>query len=134
MQLNITTDYAIRTVLFLAMQDKLTTSAEISQAMDIPKNYQLRIIRPLVKNGILQCVQGVKGGFYLRKKSTDITLYDIVSAMEPTMCINKCLEDDRYCNLFTATTCPIQSFYKKMQQAMEGQLKTATIANLLKRP
>ena len=43
MQFNITTDYAIRTVLYLAMKNRLATAAEISEAMHIPKNYQLKV-------------------------------------------------------------------------------------------
>ena len=43
MQLNVTTDYAIRTVLYLAIKDELATSNEIAMAMGIPlcfKNHQ----------------------------------------------------------------------------------------------
>lgn len=43
MQLNVTTDYAIRTVLYLAIKDELATSNEIAMAMGIPPSYVLKI-------------------------------------------------------------------------------------------
>jgi DNA-binding IscR family transcriptional regulator len=54
------------------------TSLEISQAMVIPRNYQLKITGPLVKAGILKRTQGMKGGFCLGRAAETITLYDIV--------------------------------------------------------
>jgi Rrf2 family protein len=133
MQFNITTDYAIRTVMYLAMRNTLTKAVEISTAMGIPRNYQLRITKPLVKKGILQCVQGVKGGFYLNKPSKNITLYDIVTAIEITSCITKCLENESYCGPFTTGKCPIRSFYKGLQTDIDEHLKKITIEQLVKK-
>lgn len=48
MQLNVTTDYAIRTVLYLAVKDELATANEIATAMGIPPSYVLKITRKLV--------------------------------------------------------------------------------------
>lgn len=47
MQLNVTTDYAIRIVLYLAIKKEITTSKEIGAAMGIPKNYVLKITHKL---------------------------------------------------------------------------------------
>lgn len=53
MQLNVTTDYAIRIVLYLAIKKEITTSKEIGAAMGIPKNYVLKITHKLVEAGII---------------------------------------------------------------------------------
>ncbi|MCH4179374.1 MAG: Rrf2 family transcriptional regulator [Megasphaera sp.] len=131
MQFNITTDYAIRTVLFLAITKRLATAAEISEAMHIPKNYQLKVTSPLVKKGILTRIQGVKGGFCLGKDSKDITLYDIVSTMETTTHLNPCLEKKNG-NPFTKTPHPVSDFYETMQTDMDTQLQQMTVARLAK--
>jgi Rrf2 family protein len=132
MQFNITTDYAIRTVLYLAMKDRLATAAEISEAMHIPKNYQLKVTSPLVKKGILTRIQGVKGGFCLGRDSRDITLYDIVSTMETTTHLNPCLEKKQNGNPFTETPYPVSDFYEIMQTDMDGRLQGMTVASLVK--
>ncbi|MCH4167246.1 MAG: Rrf2 family transcriptional regulator [Megasphaera sp.] len=131
MQFSITTDYAIRTVMFLATAGEIKNATEISKSMGIPKNYQLRITKPLVDNGILKRIRGVKGGFCLLKDSKDITLHDIVSIMETTIYVNRCLEREVHCKRFADIPCPIRDFYADMQEEMENRLRATTIAQLI---
>lgn len=131
MQLNITTDYAIRTVLYLAIKKEVVTSKEIAEAMGIPLYYQFKITAKLAKEGIVQCYKGVNGGFALLKSPHEITLYDIVIAVEPTMRINRCLEDDEYCSRFATKDCPVRNFYVSTQREIEEKLQKVTIADLL---
>lgn len=63
MQLNVTTDYAIRTVLYLAIKDELATSNEIAMAMGIPPSYVLKITSKLVVAGIIKRIVGAQGAF-----------------------------------------------------------------------
>ena len=83
MQLNVTTDYAIRTVLYLAVKDELATANEIATAMGIPPSYVLKITRKLVAAGIIKRIVGAKGGFLLAKKQTEISLYEIINGWRP---------------------------------------------------
>lgn len=63
MQLNVTTDYAIRTVLYLAVKDELATANEIATAMGIPPSYVLKITRKLVAAGIIKRIVGQRAAF-----------------------------------------------------------------------
>lgn len=58
MQINITTDYAIRIVLYLAIRKELVSSVDIAYAMGIQPGYVLKITRKLVNAGILLRVVG----------------------------------------------------------------------------
>lgn len=60
MQLNLTTDYAIRTALFLAKEQRIVSSQEISVAMHIPQAYLLKIAKVLAEAGILQAHRGAE--------------------------------------------------------------------------
>lgn len=64
MQLNVTTDYAIRTVLYLAIKDELATSNEIAMAMGIPPSYVLKITSKLVAAGIIKRIVGAQGRLF----------------------------------------------------------------------
>ena len=133
MQLNITTDYAIRAVLYLALRQELVTAGEISAAMGIPKSYILKITQKLVQAGSFTRTVGKLGGFMLAKNAEEITLYEIINLMEPTSKINRCLEEDRYCSRFAADNCPVRNFYCLLQNEREGKLKAVTVAALLPR-
>jgi Rrf2 family protein len=131
MQFNSTTDYAIRTVVFLAIQGKITTSAKIANRTAIPRNYQLKVMEPLVREGILQRIQGVKGGFCLGREATNITLYDIIRTIEKTVHISRCMDDEDCCSLHATAYCPVRSLYERIEVDLEHHLKEVTIDTLV---
>ena len=85
MKLKITTDYAIRTLLYLAETGRVTTSVEISEAMNIPHNYLINIIRNMREGDLITTLSGAKGGCILARPSNEIRLYDVIKAMERTI-------------------------------------------------
>jgi Rrf2 family nitric oxide-sensitive transcriptional repressor len=131
MQFNITTDYAVRTVLFLAIKKELTASSEIATAMDIPSHYILKITNKLAKGGIIKRYRGVKGGFTLAVDINDITLFDIVNLFEPTIKINRCLEHDEQYKHFAVDYGPVQCIYTVMQKKWEKMLKEVNLTALM---
>lgn len=83
LQITRETDYAIRTILYLAGREFYTAKAEdISRDMQIPKSFLIKILKQLEKAGLLKLKRGVSGGVSLKKKPEDITLYDVIVAME----------------------------------------------------
>ena len=117
--------------LYLAIKKEITTSKEIGAAMGIPKNYVLKITHKLVEAGIIERLVGAQGGFSLAQKIDDITLLDILNIMEPTMRVNRCLEEDKFCSRYATENCPVRGFYCKLQEELEKSLKKMTIKRLL---
>lgn len=131
MQLNITTDYAIRTVLFLAIKKDVVSSSEISAAMKIPQNYILVLTKRLREAGIIDTIRGSNGGFVLKKEPWDISIHDIIQAMEGTTKINRCLEEDHYCSRHAIDTCPVRKNYEKFQTIFDDYMNGITIESLM---
>ena len=131
MQLNLTTDYAIRSLLYLTIQKRPTTGSAVAAAMKIPLSYEMNIMAKLKKAGFVSCRRGNIGGYYLIKKPEEITLLDIVEVMEGTMRINRCLEDDRYCKRFATENCPMRNVYCAIQNVMEDSFRRVTLKSLL---
>lgn len=131
MQLNITTDYAIRTIFFLCKKGGIISSKEISEVMKIPEDYVLKITRKLSKKGLVKSYIGKKGGFSANKSADEINLLDIIQAMENTIKINRCLEKDKFCSRTATNDCPIRSFYCHFQDELESRLASITIDDLL---
>ncbi len=132
MQLKITTDYAVRLVLYLAMKRRIITSHEISEALYIPQSMVLKIGRRLSDAEIIDISTGVQGGFSLRKKDTEISLMDIIQTMESTIKINRCLEEDEFCSRGAVSYCTVKETYGKIQDALEKRLSEITIHDLMK--
>ena len=130
MQLNITTDYAIRIIVYLGMKGGFAASREVSDNMGIPYGYVLKIARKLVAAEIVTTSTGIYGGISLNKKPEDISLLDLIQVMESTTKINRCLEEDKYCSRFATETCPVRRFYCVLQDELESKLSSITIAVL----
>ncbi|WP_302486436.1 Rrf2 family transcriptional regulator [uncultured Megamonas sp.] len=132
MQLNITTDYAIRILLALADRDgEVVSSKDISMIMKIPQKYVLKITRSLVAAELIERRSGVYGGFLLAKKPEEISLLEIVKVMEPTMRVNRCLEKDNYCSREATENCPIRKFHINFQNILEDRFSAVTVKTLL---
>ena len=98
MQLNITTDYAIRIVLCVAIQHQ-ASAASVSLAMGIPLEYTRKVAHQMKEANILHVDRGSRGGYSLAREPEDITLFDIVDYMEGTTRINGCLEPEHFCSI-----------------------------------
>ncbi|MDY5963524.1 MAG: Rrf2 family transcriptional regulator [Peptostreptococcus porci] len=130
MQLNKTTDYAVRILVFLGRKSDFVSSDEISRATSISKNYTIKILRILTSEEIVKMKRGIKGGFLLNKPPSEINLYEIFVAMERTIKINQCLDNEESCNLYENDICPVRNFYLILQQEFEEKLKSMTIEKL----
>lgn len=136
MQLTLTTDYAIRMVYYLALENEMRNTEILANSLGIPASYVPKVTKALKKAGILEATEGIQGGYRLKKPPKDICLLDIIRATEKTIRINRCLEDDGYCSRQGTAICPIHKIYKNVQTEFEGRFSEITIAELLgeKRP
>lgn len=82
MQLNTSTDYAIRIVLLLAKHNKTVSSSKLSKELGVSSRYLLQIAAKLRDAGIVTASYGPSGGFGLAQPAADISLYDIIIVME----------------------------------------------------
>ena len=98
MRLASTMDYAIRIVCYLAAQRQMISTSELSQELSVPSSYIPKITKKLKQAGIIKACEGTNGGYMLAKQPENISLMEIISCVEETMAINRCLEEDRFCS------------------------------------
>lgn len=130
MQLNITTDYAIRSMLYLSMHDQRVSSTEIAEIMCIPDHYLYSVMGKLKKAGLVLATRGVNGGWVLKDSPDKIKLIDIIDAIEGTIKINKCLVSDSGCSRGAAKSCQVRDFYLEIQEQIEKYFVSVTLAEL----
>lgn len=81
---SMTTEYALRAAVFLGDQDgDVQTSQKIAEATRTPARYASRVLHLLVEAGIASSQRGPSGGFQLTRAPEDITLLQVVQAVEP---------------------------------------------------
>ena len=75
MQLKVSTDYAIRIVLYIAIKKDIVQSKELSETLGIPQSTVFKIGKKLSDNEIISIATGIQGGFKLKKHPKDISIF-----------------------------------------------------------
>lgn len=130
MQLNIETDYAVRTVLYLTGKEGYEPSGRIARAMVIDKDVMKKILKRLQEAGIVISKSGSDGGYALSRPAENISLLSVIETMEGTIKINRCLEHDGYCNRKMSGSCSVHRFYASVQSMLEQAFGNTTIQDL----
>jgi len=127
-----TVEYALRAVVHLAYEapDPRTTD-QIATATKVPKAYLAKILHGLTKKGVLRSQRGLGGGMTLAIPAEELTILDVVNAVEPIRRITTCP-----LNLPThgVRLCPL---HKRMDAALatvEAAFKNTTLAEILAEP
>ena len=86
-----TVEYALRAVVHLAYEAPgARTTAQIADATQVPRDYLAKILQGLAKKGIVATQRGVGGGVSLGRDPADLTILDVVNAVEPIQRIVTC--------------------------------------------
>ncbi|MEE0681341.1 MAG: RrF2 family transcriptional regulator [Candidatus Gastranaerophilaceae bacterium] len=123
MLLCITTDYAIRCMLQLAICSKICIASEVADAMSIPLSNLRKVIRLLKEAHLIETHQGQNGGILLMRPSDEITLKDIMVAMGEDIHINRCVKEDHFCNRNAVGKCPVHRLYDDLQRRVDATLE-----------
>src|ERR1041385_7919026 len=86
-----TAEYALRAVVWLSDHpESLVTGQAIAAATQVPSDYLAKVMQGLVRAGLVEAQRGKKGGFSLASKPDDITILDVINAVEPVRRIRSC--------------------------------------------
>jgi Rrf2 family protein len=124
------TEYAIRTVIFLAKQPpgEIVLKKDICRTQDVTPAFLTKILQPLIKAGIVSSQRGVGGGFLLARDPQKINLLDLLEAEEGPLKLNHCLVDNGVC--LRETYCAAHRVWDESQNEMVRVLKKYSIAEL----
>jgi Rrf2 family transcriptional regulator, iron-sulfur cluster assembly transcription factor len=123
------TDYAVRCVLYLAGdEERVSNVTEVSKAVHVPKSFLAKIFQKLTKAGLVESIRGMNGGFRLAKKPSDISLLDVMSAIQGPADINLCAVDSRKCR--KSAMCSVHPVWTELRQIVNDRLRAQTIDRL----
>ena len=118
-------------MIYLGQMPGGDSASGIAKVVGIERVHTQKILRRLQKSGLVKSTMGSAGGFSLTSAPEEISLLNIITAMEKTILINRCLEEDRYCSLTQTHICPVRSVYIKLQDQIESYLEGISLADLI---
>jgi Rrf2 family protein len=128
-------DYALRVVLYLCRLDAGTKieAKIIADHERIPLRFLLKLLRKLSIAGIVQSYRGVGGGYALNKEPRQITLKDVIEAIEGPIYVNRCFYDSAFCSLNRTNTCDVHWALAKVQDRLLADLDGINFEMILQR-
>jgi len=104
-------------------------TAEIARCARVPKPYLAKILQALARRGIVHAKRGVGGGVTLARPPDQISLLDIVEAVEGPNWLGECLLNLRDCS--TDQACPTHSFWQRVRGEIIAELRRTTLAAVI---
>ena len=124
------TEYAIRGVSELAARNAVgpVLLDELVAGTGLPRDFVAKIFQKLVRAGVLRSAKGRNGGFALAKAAHEITLMDIVEAVDGPQVMDACVIGLEKCN--DNMPCAQHDLYKPIRQRLQDYLRTTTLADM----
>jgi len=124
-------DYGLRILLILGCRpnDRMTSEA-LAEAIDVPRQFTLKIAQTLTKAGLIKAQRGVGGGIQLAREPKSITLLDVYSLSDTPRALNECLLNPAACK--RTNYCAPHHELRKIQERLDEALKQITLATLIR--
>lgn len=124
-----TVEYALRAVVTLASAEgRPMVTANLAKVTDVPMGYLYKVLQQLGRRDLVQSQRGSKGGFTLRKKPEDITLLEVINAVDPFKRIHRCPMDQVQ---EVDVLCPLHHRIDEAMGRLEKAFRDTTIDELL---
>jgi Rrf2 family protein len=131
--LSIEGDYALRAVIYLSHQpqEKISYVSEIARDQLIPVNFLFKILRKLVKKGLVKSYRGPHGGYVLARNPSEVSFLEVIEAIDGPVLVNRCLSEETRCLL--ERSCKMLGAWQRIQEHVIGELRSLSIADLMKK-
>lgn len=123
-------EYAIRGIVYLAGKpmDKVCLLSEIAAAVDVPPTFLAKIFQQFSKIGLVKSFRGTGGGFMLGHPPENITLLEVVEAVEGPIISNRCVVTPSECG--RSGFCNVHPVWMRVQNQVRGVLDGVTLKDL----
>jgi Rrf2 family protein len=125
-------EYALRAVVHLAASAPAARTVEqIAQATKVPAAYLAKVIQELVHEGVLRSQRGIGGGISLVKPPAELTILEVVNAVDAIQRINHCPLD---LAAHGVNLCPLHRRVDSALALVEEAFRSTTLAEVLAEP
>jgi Rrf2 family protein len=124
------TDYAFRLLVALAQApDKPISSRTLASEGGVPYQFASKIMQKLHEQGLVESVMGPFGGFRLARPAEQVTLLEIIEAVQGPVVVNACLLGQDTCQ--RRNICPVRDKLESLQKTMVDYLQSVSLADLV---
>lgn len=123
-------EYALRAMIHLADRPNgIASGIDIAKREQIPKYFLEKVIRDLMRRGLVRSRRGPGGGYQLARPAASISFKDIIEAVEGPIVLNVCLENSSVCSL--QPTCRMYQVWEHGQSALLGVFSETNLQEIV---
>jgi Rrf2 family cysteine metabolism transcriptional repressor len=128
-------EYGIRAVLDMALysQNGPAQVKEIARRQAIPERFLEQVMASLRKAGLVESVRGAQGGYLLAYPPTQISLADIIQAVEGPIAPMKCVSEKAQNSCNRADLCVVRDVWREVQTSIVNALNSITVEEMCKK-
>ncbi|MCM2132079.1 SUF system Fe-S cluster assembly regulator [Larsenimonas rhizosphaerae] len=108
--------------------DSAHAAAELSDAVGVPRPTVSKTLKMLMQAGLLTSRRGAQGGYRLARSPHQISVSEIIGAIEGPVAMTECSQDGSVCEL--AATCGVADNWQRVSMAIRQFLDSVTLADL----
>lgn len=127
MHITLEADYAVRMVFALCNARKRLSAQQLAEFAGISVRFALKILQKMTATDLVLSFKGVKGGYELAHEPQEISLYDIVSAVDGPIHIARCVTGEYACTRPNHENCSFQCAFEEVSSVIRAQLKQKTM-------
>ncbi|HLV01352.1 MAG TPA: SUF system Fe-S cluster assembly regulator [Acidobacteriota bacterium] len=126
------TDYGIVLMTRLAEHSQAgenCSARDLARETGLPLPVVSKILKLLSKNRLLKSQRGANGGYSLARSATDISVSEVIGAMEGPIAVTECMDTPGDCR--QEPVCPVRHNWRKINNAISSVLDAITVADML---
>ncbi|ABC23371.1 SUF system Fe-S cluster assembly regulator [Rhodospirillum rubrum] len=132
-RINKLTDYAVVLLVDMARTDKVRAAQQIACDTGVPLPTVAKVMKALVRGNLVISQRGATGGYGLARPACEITVADMIQALEGPVALTACVETtDDACGL--ETLCPMHGHWNRVNKRVEEALRTVSLAEMASGP
>ena len=129
MKLTIQTDYALRTLMFLATRNERANVADVAKLFGISINHVAKVVNLLVRSGYVDSTRGVGGGIELAVNPAEISVGKVIATTEADTHLLSCVGSDDSCVIHSF--CKLKEVIAEAERVQQAYLNGVTLADVI---
>jgi Rrf2 family nitric oxide-sensitive transcriptional repressor len=129
MRLSLQTDYSLRTLMFLAVRSKRQTVAAVADFFQISQTHIGKVVNHLARLGYVRSIRGIGGGLELARSPDEITIGEVVRAVEGNVHLLDCVAIEDVCVI--QRHCKLRTVLDRAERIQFDYLNTVRLSDIL---
>ncbi len=132
MRLALHTDYALRTLMYLAVVGRRATAREVAEFYGISTDHVAKVVNQLARRGFVHSVRGAGGGIWLSRPAEHISVGEVIQAMEGALHLLDCAGSEGVCVI--ESYCKLRRVLQEAERRQVEYLQSVKLSDVLPQP